>query len=111
MNDINQHIICLFEDVQYHLEELGFPSSIREGKISIELDGETYYVAHTDNYADSPIHYCNEKDPSLRSSYIWAVGGQIGMINVVNSSFQLLYDLLPMYLELNSEGDPEDVEG
>jgi hypothetical protein len=98
----HSHILCLFEDVQYHLEELGFPSSIREGKIFVRWDDRDWELI------DSTIeeHTVRFKFDDL-DTYLPYLGDPLSdfSITLQRSAFRLLYDLLPRYLELSYGAD------
>lgn len=99
----HSHILCLFEDVQYHLYELGFPSSIREGKIFVTWGGHEYELIDSTTEEHTVRFKFDDLDP-----YLPYLGNPIRddfSITLQRSAFRLLYDLLPRYLELSYGAD------
>ncbi len=91
----NSHILCLFEDIQFHLSELGYPSSIRDGKL--------LYESPADLGGGHREFMCNGQEFWIYTMLANSYEGKRIVIPEPHASIVLFLEkLLPLYLDENA---------
>lgn len=97
MTDVHSdsHIVCCFEDVQFHLEEMGISSSIRSGRLIFTKD-EIDFRIYFDYDCDYPVKVDN-RDTFMIPAYEYTVDG---MNDIQEFMCEFLENIFNEYLKV-----------
>lgn len=90
----DNHILCLFEDVQFHLDELGIQSRITNGRLIFTKD-QTDFRIYFDHDGSCPVKV-DDRDLFFTPFHEYAVDG---MNDIQEYACEFLTSILDEYLK------------